>query len=90
MATALTALELLKEGKFRTGKQWREAHEICQGREGSPDFDWIHALCHAIEGDNANAEYWYRSAGQKRHSQNLELEWQHINQNLSAPPTKHS
>jgi len=85
MPSALDALNLLKDGGLKTGAKWHKAHEICQGREGSPDYDWVHALCHAIEGDDDNAEYWYRRAGQKRHSRSAELEWQHIHNRLAGP-----
>lgn len=83
MPSALDALNLLKDGGLKTGAEWRAAHEVCQGREGNPDYDWVHALCHAIEGDDTNAEYWYRRAGQKRHSRSPELEWRHIHDRLA-------
>ena len=41
------------------GKEWRNAHDICQRAEGNKEHDWIHALVHLIEGDHANAAYWY-------------------------------
>jgi hypothetical protein len=85
MPSAREALQLLKDGGLEVGAKWQEAHKICQGREGHPDYDWVHALCHAIEGDDGNADYWYRSAGQKRYSRSLELEWQHIHNRMSEP-----
>jgi hypothetical protein len=57
------ALKALQAGAFRTGPQWDEAHNICQAHEGEAVFDRIHALIHRIEGDAANAGYWYRRAG---------------------------
>ena len=42
--------------------QWDQAHDIAQDiptRHGS----WIHALLHLIEGDVANAGYWFAKAG---------------------------
>jgi len=54
------------------------AHHICQTHEGEPHFDWLHALIHQIEGDDANAGYWYRRAGKTRHSGPIEEEWQII------------
>lgn len=42
---------------------WNEAHAIVQGCEGDPACDWVHAWLHRIEGDLANAAYWYRRAG---------------------------
>jgi len=54
------------------------AHQICQTHEGAPLFDWVHALVHRIEGDDANAGYWYRRAGKTRHLGSAEEEWQAI------------
>ncbi|MFO1036416.1 MAG: hypothetical protein U1E45_06200 [Geminicoccaceae bacterium] len=44
--------------------EWDEAHEIVQADEGS-DAAWVHAWLHRIEGDLANAAYWYRRAGRQ-------------------------
>jgi len=74
----LSALRHLKAGKFAPGKDWEQAHEICQAHEGRPPFDWVHALVHRIEGDDANAGYWYRRAGKERHSGSIEEEWEAI------------
>jgi hypothetical protein len=43
---------------------WAAAHEIVQSHEGDKTADWIHAVLHKIEGDEGNARYWYRAAGQ--------------------------
>jgi hypothetical protein len=43
---------------------WTAAHEIVQQDEIDPTFCWVHAVLHKIEGDAANARYWYRLAGQ--------------------------
>jgi len=42
---------------------WQEAHAIVQADEADPTACWIHAVLHRIEGDDANAGYWYRRAG---------------------------
>ena len=52
-----TALALLEEG------DWRRAHEIVQADEDSRHACWAHAIVHVMEGDLANARYWYRRAG---------------------------
>ena len=57
------ALDALEEGKCRLGPEWEIAHNIAQAHEGQREFDHIHALVHRIEGDNFNAQYWYRRAG---------------------------
>mgnify|MGYP000868128268 CR=1 FL=1 len=74
----LAAVDLLKTGDFRQGEDWESAHQICQAHEGSALFDWVHALVHRIEGDDANAGYWYKRAGQTLHSGSIEEEWQAI------------
>lgn len=38
---------------------WDGAHKIVQGDELDPLYCWLHACLHKIEGDNANAHYWY-------------------------------
>ncbi len=38
---------------------WDAAHVIAQGDEGDPLSCWLHACLHKIEGDAANARYWY-------------------------------
>lgn len=70
------SLDLLGSGNFRPGTEMDMAHQICQEHEGEPLFDWVHALVHRIEGDDANAGYWYRRAGKTRHSGSIEEEWQ--------------
>ena len=52
-----TALRLLQEG------DWRAAHEIVQEDEESRLSCWAHGIVHLMEGDVANARYWYRVAG---------------------------
>ena len=42
---------------------WSEAHAIVQAAEGDPSCAWVHAWLHRMEGDLANAAYWYRRAG---------------------------
>jgi hypothetical protein len=70
----IEALDYLKVGGFVTGKDWEKAHAIAQSHEGDPDHDWLHALCHRIEGDDANAGYWYRRAGRARFEGTIEAE----------------
>ena len=42
---------------------WRAAHEIVQADEESRLSCWAHGIVHLMEGDVANARYWYRAAG---------------------------
>jgi hypothetical protein len=41
---------------------WRAAHEIVQRDERSRLACWLHGIVHLMEGDTANARYWYRAA----------------------------
>ena len=75
-ALLFEALDLLKTGNFQPSAQLDAAHEISQNHEGVPHFDWVHALVHRIEGDDANAGYWYRRAGKSRHLGSINEEWQ--------------
>ena len=75
---ALKALDMIEAGGFALGPDLDAGHEICQDHEGTPLFDWVHALIHRIEGDDGNAAYWYRRAGQSRHPGSIQQEWQII------------
>jgi hypothetical protein len=41
---------------------WQAAHVIAQQDEESPLSCWAHGIVHVMEGDLANARYWYREA----------------------------
>jgi hypothetical protein len=41
--------------------EWDAAHRIAQD-DASADGAWVHAWLHRIEGDAANARYWYQQA----------------------------
>ena len=51
------ALALLEKG------DWQAAHEIVQADEESALACWAHGIVHLMEGDAANARYWYGRAG---------------------------
>lgn len=53
---------------------WEKAHDITQDIE-TPDGAWVHAYLHRKEGDQWNADYWYRRAGKSRPSETLDEEW---------------
>jgi hypothetical protein len=62
--------------------QWETAHNIAQDIH-TPTGSWIHALLHLIEGDTANAAYWFHQAHQPvRTIQEIDQEWQNIVQTL--------
>ncbi len=51
--------ELVNALFYAKNGNWKTAHIIAQSKEGNPDYDRLHALLHRIEGDTANAKYWY-------------------------------
>lgn len=79
----LQALWWLRRGGLRTGPEWQTAHELCQQDEGDRAHDLVHALAHWIEGDSANAAYWYRRVGEKR-AATIAEEWQRIATRLAG------
>lgn len=54
---------------------WEGAHVIAQSKEGTRDYDRLHAYLHRVEGDNWNANYWYRRAGASMPDHSLKDEW---------------
>jgi len=56
MADLAEAVGLLEAG------DWEAAHLIVQD-DPSPLAAWAHGIVHLMEGDLANAGYWYRRAG---------------------------
>lgn len=56
--------DLVRAVDLALAGDWTGAHEIVQQDETDPTFCWVHAVLHKIEGDAANARYWYRLAGQ--------------------------
>jgi hypothetical protein len=44
---------------------WERAHDLVNDEEGF-DAAWVHAHLHRVEGDLANAGYWYGRAGRPR------------------------
>jgi len=63
--------------------EWASAHEIVQS-QGGPEAAWVHAWLHRIEGDEANAAYWYRRAGKPFGEGCTEAEGEVIARALSA------
>ena len=56
---------------------WKQAHERAQEDEG-PEASWVHAYLHRKEGDQENADYWYRRAGRPVCREPLDAEWRRI------------
>jgi hypothetical protein len=59
----LSGSELHKAVAFLEAGDWEAAHAIVQQDEASPAACWAHGIVHLMEGDVANARYWYRAAG---------------------------
>jgi hypothetical protein len=53
---------------------WSRAHDLSQ-EAASREGDRVHAYLHRVEGDAANAGYWYRRAGESVFSGTLTEEW---------------
>ncbi len=57
--------------------EWDAAHGAAQS-DGSRDGAWVHAHLHRVEGDLANADYWYRRADRPASEAPLADEWEEI------------
>ncbi len=78
LAAALVALWHDAKG------DWKTAHEVAQDVDDKDGGAWVHAYLHRKEGDDANAAYWYRRAGQPVSKASLETEWDQIASALLA------
>jgi hypothetical protein len=54
---------------------WQKAHDLADGPTDLLSAR-VHAYLHRKEGDNWNADYWYRRAGEKRPDLGLDEEWE--------------
>jgi hypothetical protein len=61
---------------------WERAHRLVQDADGA-EAAWVHAYLHRVEGDLANAGYWYARAGRPAAKGDLETEWATIAAALS-------
>jgi hypothetical protein len=68
---------LLQALLLEAAGDWESAHRIAQN-EPSHFGSWVHAYLHRVEGDLANASYWYRSADKKVPEISLDEEWEYI------------
>lgn len=57
--------------------EWDEAHRLAQGQDNATGA-WVHAYLHRVEGDLANADYWYRRADKPASTAPLSEEWDEI------------
>jgi len=54
----LRALDMVESGN------WDGAHQIAQ-EDKTEIGSWLHGIIHIVEGDQGNAQYWYRRANRK-------------------------
>jgi hypothetical protein len=62
---------------------WHAAHRLAQAQDDAAGA-WVHAYLHRVEGDLANAGYWYRRAGRGTPDQPLREEWAGVAATLLA------
>lgn len=60
---------------------WTKAHDLVDGMSGV-EAAGIHAYLHRKEGDQWNANYWYRRAGRTMPLLSLEDEWRKLVEQL--------
>ena len=75
LSPALAALWWMAKG------EWARAHTLIDALAGANEA-WVHAHLHRVEGDQANANYWYRRAGRSPSSASLESERSEITKAL--------
>ena len=68
LTPALTALWWDGKG------DWARAHNLINDMQ-TPDEMAVHAYLHRKEGEQWNADYWYRKAGSRHRRTTLEAEW---------------
>jgi hypothetical protein len=59
---ALSGSELNRALEHLMAGDWQAAHAIVQVDESSALACWAHGIVHIMEGDLANARYWYSQA----------------------------
>jgi hypothetical protein len=64
---------------------WTQAHALVDELE-TPDGMAVHAYLHRKEGEQWNADYWYRLAGRTYFRTNLADEWKALVEGLPAKP----
>jgi hypothetical protein len=62
---------------------WAAAHNLVDELE-TPEGMAVHAYLHRKEGEQWNADYWYRLAGRTYHRNKLSDEWSALVQGLNS------
>ena len=60
---------------------WPRAHQLVDELE-TPDGMAVHAYLHRKEGEQSNADYWYRLAGRSYYRAQLPEEWAALTEGL--------
>jgi hypothetical protein len=63
--------------------EWARAHSLVDELESAEGMA-VHAYLHRKEGQDWNADYWYRRAGRKYHRPELDEEWEALVRGLAA------
>ncbi len=71
---------------YEANGEWDRAHRLAQS-EDNEDGAWVHAYLHRVEGDLANAAYWYRRAQRPVAQAAAREEWAAMVQALLAKST---
>ena len=58
-------------------RNWQTAHDLIDQAPGL-DEAWVHAFLHRMEGDQGNADYWYRRAGKVRPNETIGKELEQL------------
>ena len=69
--------DLLKSLWYDAKGDWEKSHGLISEIE-TKEGALIHAYLHRKEGDQWNADYWYRKAGAKRPDISLQKEWEQL------------
>jgi len=80
---SVEASSVLKALSLAASGDWDGAHTLVQD-DSSSEAAWVHAHLHRVEGDRANARYWYGRAGRPEASGDLEAERRQIEQALAG------
>lgn len=68
---------VLKALWYEAKGNWQHAHELVMDDERG-DGAWVHAYLHRKEGDQWNAEYWYKRARKPVYHGALDQEWEDL------------
>ncbi len=62
---------------YQAKGDWKRAHRLAQAQDDK-NSAWVHGYLHRVEGDNANAGYWYRCASKPHSWAPPKKEWEEI------------